>query len=345
MSTSIKLIYFTDPHIQDGCPPSRKGDYREQIFAKMVDIGRMANEHKCDFAVCGGDVFEYQLPEKNKYSVVNRLIDVFRGYGIPLYGVEGNHDLRNDRQDSIASQPIGALIRSGVYKHLRREVIKVGDLSLGMFGFDFEENPDYDSLVCDTEGLDFTLAVLHMYASRKGGDMFGTKVHAYEDLARLPYNDFFFGHYHCDQGVEMIGEKKFINVGSVSRGSYGDDNVNRIPRVVIYTVTKHDDGTVTSTAEPIEISVAKPGDEVFDVVRQESIEKNRKETAAFAEELKRVRTSVSEDQEEESELSSDIQVMLEEGVQESTLALVNDLIVRATAELQAANKTARKNAN
>ena len=51
----------------------------------------------------------------------------------------------------------------------------------------------------------------------------------YNDLLETAPDIYFFGHWHKDQGVVHMGDKTFINIGSLTRGSLSQDEMERKP--------------------------------------------------------------------------------------------------------------------
>ena len=88
---------------------------------------------------------------------------------------------------------------------------------------------------------DFLVVMCHMLASPTGGSMFeGEDIVRYSDLAGPPADVFCFGHWHKDQGITEIAPKKHIvNVGSLSRGSLSQDDMDRRPCAVVMTFDKN----------------------------------------------------------------------------------------------------------
>ena len=98
--------------------------------------------------------------------------------------------------------------------------------------------------------------------------MFGTEdILQYGELANLAPDVWCFGHWHKDQGVQQIGETRFINPGSLSRGALNEDDVKRTPKCVVMRFEKS--GVVI---EERKLKVV-PAMEVFDIegrARQEA---------------------------------------------------------------------------
>lgn len=88
----------------------------------------------------------------------------------------------------------------------------------------------------------------------------GEDIVRYSDLLDTAPDVFFFGHWHKDQGVEELGGKKFVNIGSLTRGSLSQDEVQRRPACAVLRF---------SLGSPAEIETVRlevePPEKVFDV--------------------------------------------------------------------------------
>lgn len=304
---TIKFIYYTDVHLQDNNPPSRVGDYKQDVLDKVQFVMDLAVKEKADFTYCGGDLFNHKKPMSNKHSLMVALIKVLASSGVPNYCVPGNHDLTNDRIDSLPEQPLGVLFAGGHMVHVDgSEVVTKGDLSVHLDSYPFEEEPDWESIAekrLQTKADVYTLGA-HVYSSPKGGDLFGTKIFSYKEMSVTDHDIYLLGHYHPDQGVvdtSFLKERQtFVNVGSLSRGDYGDENVGRKPKCVIVTISKDGEGNVTWGVEQVLVPI-KPPEAVFDLERKEKIAKQKVEAAAFVADLKASsqRDEVRETEEEE----------------------------------------------
>jgi hypothetical protein len=128
------------------------------------------------------------------------------------------------------------------------------------------EKGDEDILIC----------VAHVLASHKGGTMFeGEDIIKYADLVDTAPDVYLFGHWHKDQGVEEIGGKQFVNIGSLTRGSLSQDNMDRIPSAAVLRCTE----------KGVEIEVVplngRPAEEVFDVEGRQRQVKRQVEMDSF----------------------------------------------------------------
>jgi len=288
---TIKFVHYTDVHIQDTNPKSRVGNYLQDILDKMSHIAEIARDNDVDFTICGGDLFNKKTPGHNSHKMVNSVIKVLGDTEVDNYIITGNHDIRYDREDTLDEQPLGVLLNSGVMHSMRDEVFKKGSLKVSYKAYDFEEEPDFSKMVVEERSsADVHILGLHIYATPKGGDMFGTKLHSYEEISNTGHDIYTFGHYHKDQGIDTLTdrgyEQKYVNVGSVSRGDYGDENVNRKPKCCLVTISKDIDGKLSIDCEEIEIR-CKDSKKVFDLEEKKRVTEQEEVAAEFAAELEK----------------------------------------------------------
>jgi len=137
---------------------------------------------------------------------------------------------------------------------------------------------DEDWLVCNA----------HVLASPQGGEMFKNEdILKYDDLHHLnPEIDVYcFGHWHKNQGItEVKGGKWVINVGSLTRGSLTEDNINREPGVVVMGFWPKESGMPPSF-EFVKITI-RPASEVFDLEKRAKEEARSMTVDAFVASLK-----------------------------------------------------------
>lgn len=121
----------------------------------------------------------------------------------------------------------------------------------------------------------------------------GEDIIKYQDLLELnPEVDaWIFGHWHKNQGVVEIAPGKWVvNIGSLTRGSLSEDNVDRIPQVAVLTFT-----------DKVEIETrdlkVKPAKEVFDLDKRDREEARTMTIDAFVQNVQEslARTANKED--------------------------------------------------
>jgi DNA repair exonuclease SbcCD nuclease subunit len=322
---ALKFITFTDVHISSINPESRIGDYETDIIDKLKQIKSVGEKLKVDFFLFAGDLFQLKAPMKNPHALNTKLIELFKSYPAPIYATEGNHDLRNDSYETFDEQPLRVIYSSGALTQARdvRRLIK--DIKVRIRSFPFKENPDFSTIPNAKDGTtDLDICLLHLYSTSAGGALFHQKLYSYEDIAALGDDIFVLGHYHIDQGIETkeIGGRKqtFVNVGAVSRGSYSEEDISRVPKISFFSVEKTDTGLV-STGKVIRLNV-RPYTEVFDVEQHKEDKKKVIEAEAFVAKLQSDLSVVSEG---EDRVKSEIMSLdIDKAVLAKVLALLEE---------------------
>ena len=301
---AVKLVWRTDVHIADHAPSSRTDDWTETIFSKLSQVRDIAEHHGAVAILDGGDFFHIKSPWKNSQELVRRVADHHTGYPCPVYVAPGNHDSVYGDYKFLGQQPLGVLYSTGVFKRLydEHDVVFSEEVDLEEHGwaqglkvrvvgvpyhgskYDMDrfkdiQRGDEDILIC----------VAHVLASPKGGSMFeGEDIIRYSDLLGTAPDVFLFGHWHKDQGVEVLGDKTFVNIGSLSRGSLSQDEVQRQPACAVLTCSK----------KGVEVEVVRltvqGAEECFDVAGRARQIKQQVEMDAFVEKIRSSLTSKSE---------------------------------------------------
>lgn len=281
----VKFITFTDVHVSDTNPASRLGDYREDILNKLRQIGKVGKKLGVDFYIFAGDLFHFKAPNRNSHALVRMLIEIFQDFGAPIYTTEGNHDLRRDSYDTFDEQPLSVLYAAGVLQQIRDEIIDINNSSVRISAIPFTEEPDLTIIPKSTShDEDLQICILHLYATKKGGELFGHKLYSYDEISVLGDDVFVLGHYHVDQGVERINtgsrEQVFINVGAISRGSLSEDEITREPKICYVSATIEKDKPPIIKTQPVKLRV-KPAEEVFNIEKKKAEKKEIEDAERF----------------------------------------------------------------
>jgi len=297
----ISLLWRTDVHCRDHAPSSRKDDWVETVCRKLTEVGEIARKFDCDAVIDGGDFFDDKLPVRTSHRLVSRIARLHTHYPCPTYANIGNHDLRLSQLDNLPENPIETLFASKVFHRLydeheyehEKEGVKVRVVGVPYHGprYDLDrlrniKRHDEDWLICNA----------HLLASPQGGEMFKNEdIIKYGDLIDLaPSVDVFcFGHWHKNQGIEQIDEHKWVvNVGSLTRGSLTQDNVEREPGVVVmgfWPREKH----IPPTFEFVKLGI-EPSNEVFDLEKRVKEETRAMVLDDFVESVKKELQSSSD---------------------------------------------------
>jgi DNA repair exonuclease SbcCD nuclease subunit len=285
---TIKFLTFTDAHISSVNPSSRKGSYEDDIYAKLEQIKIVGAKLGVNFFICGGDLFNLKAPMRNPHDLNSKLITLFKSFPAPVYMTEGNHDLRNDSYETFNEQPLKVLYASDALIQARNIRKTINDITFRIRSIPFEETPDISLIERAKDDVDVSIMILHLYATPDGGMLYKTRLYSYPEIAKLKDDIYVLGHYHPDQGIQIIEEagcKKqyFINVGAISRGTLAEEDLSRHPKIALVTITKTD-GTVSIETSIIRLKV-RPVEEAFDVVVHEREKKEQVEAQEFVSKL------------------------------------------------------------
>lgn len=283
----ITLIYRSDTHLMDHSPSSWKGDYPQEVWSNLRQVGKVARQYEARAVVDGGDFFNHKAPGRNPHSLITETVRIHRKeYPCPTFGVEGNHDLRYNRLDTIPEQPLGVLFESEVFQRLRDVTLEDSSTRVRVVGVPYSTDRTAEELraIQKQPGDGFLVAVVHALAAQeppdKVKDFFNEPVFRYDHLITKNGPDVWcFAHWHRDQGVVQIGGKFFVNQGALSRGALNNENIHRIPKI-----SRLSFGTSIEIAEiPLEVA---PSEEVFDLERKERQEAEHESIDAFVSTLR-----------------------------------------------------------
>ena len=245
----VRALLLGDIHLSDRPPSIRTESYADDILDKLRFCTDFANTHAADYLVLLGDVFHVKAPSRTSHRLVLRTAEVLEGFGGRVLIVPGNHDMTNDRLDSLSSQPLGTLALSP-----RIDLLIGYDAESGIFGIPY---------LSDWQGS------LYRWMDRLGGAMPGgdgteddplnefaprpvllvTHAPIFPEGSTPPYDyisapdwaslmrwpmPVAYGHIHEQHGLYTVGDLWFCNNGAISRGSLHEETVNRMPKVTLF---------------------------------------------------------------------------------------------------------------
>lgn len=240
---SLNLVWITDLHLSDEPPGRRSEHYKQHLFDKLEQVRQLCVEHNA-YCLVGGDVFHIKNPRSsaNSLGLIRECIELFGSFPKPVLGCVGNHDIRQDRMDTLPHQPLGILVEAGVYQVINpTTTLNQGDIRLQIDAFDYADGAEtYRKLVNsgDRVGDTYRFGVVH--ASGCSGDsreFFSDTIIGYNQLKDLDYDILFWGHDHTRTETEQCGNVTHINLGSLSRASLSEDETERPVSAVLVRVT------------------------------------------------------------------------------------------------------------
>lgn len=249
-----RIMVIGDIHVSDHAPANCTESYTDDIIAILRWTADYCAATGINTAVWAGDIFHHKAPTKNSHALVLKMIQVVKYYlekNVELWIVPGNHDMTNDRHESVhTKQPLGVLYAAGA-KELngwhpgglplygvpwQQDWTTDTDRALdGAFGY---WNDHVDKTGRPDSWRDNALVVTHapiyppaMVERGVPFDLVPTAEIA-EEMGHHGY--LYYGHIHEDHGIFEDGGVIFANLGAISRGSLHEYNLERTVKVAVW---------------------------------------------------------------------------------------------------------------
>jgi DNA repair exonuclease SbcCD nuclease subunit len=283
----MRFIFRTDVHLSDRGPASWKGDYTEEILDCLRQIGRLATKTEAEAVLDGGDYFHLKAPTRNPHWIVEKSAEIHKAYPCPVYSVVGNHDITHNNLETLEKQPLGVLIKTGVFRYLREQVFEEGNLRVRVVGVSYNPFLTLEELraIKKKPGDTHLIAVVHALATEKPTgreeELYKEPVFRYADLVSREGPDLYcFGHWHKDQGITKVKNTHFVNQGAVSRGSLSRENLGRTPKVSLLEVSE---SGIRTQQIPLKVL---PSKDAFDLERKQRLDREEQTISQFIEQMK-----------------------------------------------------------
>jgi len=280
-----KILVVNDPHVSDKAPARRTDTYPEDILEKLKECVSLCNSKDLDGIFLLGDLFHIKAASRVSHYIVNRVMSIFRACTKPIHIIPGNHDLSSGRLESLSKQPLGVVSKlDNVFVHTK-------GFSLGEFSF--QVAPGVAEFMGEfiLDGLeklpssDFLLAHTIITPMNSTFPSFVPHISSTNNVFSK-WSGVIYGHIHDDHGFYTVGNTWFCNHGSISRGVLDEKTLKRVPKVAILHFKKEG-----CFAEPLELSCAKPAEDVFRIMDKEEEDKKRLDAEEFLNSI--VKSSIS----------------------------------------------------
>ncbi len=260
-----KILFVGDVHLSDRPPLGRVEGYREQILAKMSEIGEISSREEVDATIFLGDIFHSKRPMFTSHYLVQQVQAVFSRYFGVIMIVPGNHDQGPEGIESLNRQPLGVLSeQAGILLGGGRRTNTGAEISIIARPYDAKRDldPTYYALT-DEEKLMPAPRILVCHGSLvpKDDPNWGVEYHHYalpvEEIDTDGMDLLVSCHIHEPFGpLTLESGTVFLNPGSISRTSRKEINFTRKPSVMIYD-------TEFETFTDIPLKSVLPASEVF----------------------------------------------------------------------------------
>lgn len=252
-------LLIGDIHLADNPPASRKEGYTEEVLQLLWQTVAVAKELNA-VAIWAGDVFHLKTPGRNSHRLVRETIEVVKAYPKELYIVPGNHDITHDRLDSIPSQPLGVLFKSGA------NWLDGFNSPYPIYGVPWLQRYRDESVrhQFDKE-YGWTENVHSPYPNRHSHYLVVTHAPLYPPGKELKYEFYdtgawsramggvgsvYYGHVHNPHGIYHVDGVQYCNNGALSRGSLDESNLHRDILATIWSDINGEFRTVTLNSKP-----------------------------------------------------------------------------------------------
>jgi DNA repair exonuclease SbcCD nuclease subunit len=287
--SSVRILLTSDWHLMDKAPRNATDSYTDDIFEILDFTAQLERVLNCDAVVAAGDLFHHKQPSRTSHRLVLRAIEAANKYR-RLFVVTGNHDISNDRLETVKEQqPLGVLLEGSQAQELDGWA---GDLPI--FGIPwqqrwFEEGrleevfTGWRALQAGNQQLAITHAPIYppaLYSDQKFELLHPSDIAA----AMGGAGNLYYGHIHDDHGIYEVDGVTFCNVGAVSRGSLTEYNLSRSIKAALWT-PEHGF---------LEIDLPhKPAEEVFLLEQATAAKEKKLSNERFLEEVGSTRLEIS----------------------------------------------------
>ena len=237
--SKVNLVWATDLHISAVPPGKRRDNYREAIRTKLC-FWRSVTDKVQGAAICGGDVYHVKKPrhDANPYSLAIDTTILFSRFATgAVYGVVGNHDVREDNKATLPDQPLNVALATGAYHDaaIHPVIFKPSKQGPAVMVVGFEYSEDADALLEQVmawekpEGVDHMVALLHAHsAPGNRSTYFGTPQLGFNEFNGSCFDAICWGHDHGRYDVVQTDDRCYhIHPGSLSRAALSSDETDR----------------------------------------------------------------------------------------------------------------------
>lgn len=276
-----KYLIINDVHLtnENNHPSSCTATYTDDLFDLLYQANQLAHDYSCRGIIQLGDLFHIKAPGRNSHALIQRTINWAKAAPCPVWVVPGNHDLLNDRLESLdEGQPLGVLYSSGAVNKAERYLTDSGGGRVPIYGVPWQMHWDAEQSVADasvkealadlqpkdTPQLIVTHAPFFPPGSNPVYEHYSVdKFSKYINPDGKANAQVIYGHIHDWHGEYVVNGVRFANYGALSRGSLTESNLTRPVGVTIWD-------SVIGSFEFVELQ-ARPANEVFRVKEIEEV--------------------------------------------------------------------------
>lgn len=233
----MRLLFFTDTHIRGTNPRSRIDDFYLTLKNKFEEISRLIELYQVDYVLHGGDWFD--RPDISP-SIVRDFAMIIKKFNKPIYTIAGNHDIYGHNPQTLTRTMLGLLEGIDLIRILDYQqpvILQKNGLKVQLYGNSYNYDIDGENalnyyIVKKDPEVDYCINMVHgMLLPERFIE--GIRYTLIENIISTEADITLVGHYHTGFDIKKIGEKYFVNPGSLVRISSIKTELNRKPKIAI----------------------------------------------------------------------------------------------------------------
>lgn len=272
-----RYLCVNDIHARKRPPSSCTDSYWPDLLGLLDQCVQVARSREVSAMVLAGDIFDHKAPSRTDHAVVRGLKEhLLWPAPCPVLAVVGNHDMQNDRIESVTeTQPLGVLEGPGGLRLLEGWGGYDADARLDLYGVPWQQqwsqqrvHEVLDDWRQDTYGCSLVVTHAPIYPPGQEPHYEGAEFTPASWWAEAMGNQGYllYGHIHEPHGVWQHEGVTFCNYGALSRGSLDEYNVKRQVGVTIWDTEAPPERAFEFV--PLD---ARPADEVFRLRRHAEV--------------------------------------------------------------------------
>jgi len=264
----IKLLVIGDVHIADHSPGRRVEGYKQHILDKLYECVDIAKERGVTHVLFLGDIFHIKKAHRVTHRVVHDMAELFEAFELPVYVLVGNHDIDDYSLDSLPKQPLGILDYVPNVTLLIHDRLELDD-DVHVYPIPGTSGVTLDDFnITGTNKRD--ILVVHQSIvpdiGKEREDLHDIFLDAALVAERTDINIILYGHQHRSDGMYKITRDNgvpaiFSNLGSICRLTIDDNDVYKVPSVLLLSIDADEGRTITP--EIIKLSSVLPASEAY----------------------------------------------------------------------------------
>lgn len=222
----IKFGFFTDSHLSVIRNEFRTDNFFESVMSKLQQSYKFFEKSKCEFVVCGGDIFDKYC--SHSHPMILRARDVFKSSNLITYYIIGQHDILGYERSTVKGSNLAFLSKICDGK-LVEIVDHLSVCGVNLYASHVDQKPE-EVLSSVQKSKDPNIVISHSLLSDKA-------VIGQIDVRNFSQTNadlVLSGDLHCGFGPFESKGTLFYNPGSLARTS----KEHRRPKVCAITLSK-----------------------------------------------------------------------------------------------------------